>query len=291
MKHIRLLLLFAILISFVTITITMAQSAEATSGYFPLQIGNQWSYTSLFYYVTQTITDTARIHGHLYYRMSGNTSSSSTWFRTSHDSVFVMKHLTDSSESPLYYLNGNVGDTIKLLPGYGCTFGTKTILAGKEDTVSSFFRTYFHCYHFKHITGCIDGGMYDSWLAKDVGLVQYQQEDFNGLFTYNLDSSTILTSIKSTTADANITSYLLFDNYPNPFNPQTTLSYRIKKSSHVTLAIFDLTGKEIVQLVNQQQALGNYHISWNAEGMPSGVYFAILRTSDFSITRKLILEK
>ena len=103
---------------------------------------------------------------------------SSMWFRTSNDSVFVMKSLKDSSESLLFCFNENVGDTIKLLPGYNCTFGLKTILVSKEDTVSTLLGNYFHCYHFVHITGCVDGGVTDSWFAKGIGKVQYRQVNF-----------------------------------------------------------------------------------------------------------------
>jgi hypothetical protein len=280
---------FAITMLLGSVAVATAEPSDSTSSYFPLQIGDQWTYTSLFNTIIHEITDTARIRGHLYYGMSSN-QSSLIWFRYSNDTVFAIKSISDSAETPLYNLNSNIGDTLTLLSGFGCTFGIKTILASKEDTVPASSGAYIHCYHFKHISGCVDAGMIDSWLARGIGIVQYNEEDFSGMFIYNLYSST-LTSARLTNADVSVSSYLLLNSYPNPFNPQTTLSYHINKSSHVTIGIFDLLGREIVQLVNEQKTLGNYQTLWNAEKMPSGVYFAVLRSNGLSITRKLILQK
>lgn len=85
--------------------------------------------------------------------------------------------------------------------------------------------------------------------------------------------------------------YKLLNAYPNPFNPSTNIEYRIANSGFVTLKIFDILGKEIVTLVNENQTPGNYNIKWNASNYSNGVYFYRLTANSFSDTKKLILLK
>ncbi len=87
------------------------------------------------------------------------------------------------------------------------------------------------------------------------------------------------------------TEYKLSQNYPNPFNPSTTISYSIPQNSNVSLKIYDVIGKEVMSLVNQQQVAGNYEIEFNASNFSSGVYFYKLQSGNFAETRKMILVK
>ncbi|MCB0742584.1 MAG: S8 family serine peptidase, partial [Ignavibacteriae bacterium] len=86
----------------------------------------------------------------------------------------------------------------------------------------------------------------------------------------------------------------LKQNYPNPFNPTTIINYTIPASpisGLITLKIYDVLGKEVVSLVNQQQQPGNYEISFNANNLSSGVYYYQLKAGNFIQTKKLILLK
>jgi len=88
--------------------------------------------------------------------------------------------------------------------------------------------------------------------------------------------------------------YSLGDNYPNPFNPITQISYELPKDSKVELIIYNTLGKEIIKLVNKNQAFGKYNINWNGQNsiggqVPGGIYFYTLRTKDFTKTRKMLL--
>jgi len=84
----------------------------------------------------------------------------------------------------------------------------------------------------------------------------------------------------------------LLQNRPNPFNPVTLISYQLASNSFVSLKVFDLTGKEIQTMVNQQQSAGNYSVSFDASTLPSGIYFYRLITSNgFAQSRKMILLK
>jgi len=83
----------------------------------------------------------------------------------------------------------------------------------------------------------------------------------------------------------------LSQNYPNPFNPTTKINYIIPKSSHVSLAIYNSQGNKIEELVNKTQSEGSYEISWDASGIPSGVYFYKIITKDFTEMRKCLFIK
>lgn len=84
----------------------------------------------------------------------------------------------------------------------------------------------------------------------------------------------------------------LFQNFPNPFNPVTIVSFGIPKKSAVTLKVYDAIGREIVTLVNNEiKAEGYYNIEFNASMMPSGIYYYRLQAGDFADTKKMILVK
>jgi hypothetical protein len=83
----------------------------------------------------------------------------------------------------------------------------------------------------------------------------------------------------------------LLQNYPNPFNPTTEIRFEIGDWGLVTLKIFDVLGREVATLLNEIKHAGDYSVQWNAERIPSGVYFYRLTTGNFSQTRKLLLLK
>jgi hypothetical protein len=81
----------------------------------------------------------------------------------------------------------------------------------------------------------------------------------------------------------------LHQNYPKPFNPATRIPFVVRRSGFVSLKVYDLLGRAVATLVNAVKQSGEYRVEWNAEGMPSGVYFYQLRTDDFVETKKLAL--
>ncbi|MCX7877153.1 MAG: agmatine deiminase family protein [Ignavibacteria bacterium] len=85
--------------------------------------------------------------------------------------------------------------------------------------------------------------------------------------------------------------YSLKQNYPNPFNPLTNIEFDIPKESFVKLIIYDITGREIIRLVNSKLKAGAYRYKWNASDFTSGIYFCKLETAGYSYTRKMILLK
>lgn len=81
----------------------------------------------------------------------------------------------------------------------------------------------------------------------------------------------------------------LLQNFPNPFNPETMVIYRMLKSGDVRLSIYDMTGKEIAVLVDGTVPAGEHAVRWNASHLPSGVYHGRLTTNDRMITRAFLL--
>jgi len=85
--------------------------------------------------------------------------------------------------------------------------------------------------------------------------------------------------------------FTLYQNYPNPFNPITIISYSIPKTSFVKLSIYDLLGREIKTLLNQEKLPGNYKVEFDASSFSSGVYFSRLKVGDYSENKKMVLLK
>jgi hypothetical protein len=92
--------------------------------------------------------------------------------------------------------------------------------------------------------------------------------------------------------DLNLVSdFILNQNFPNPFNPSTTILYQIPNRGDVTLRIFNLLGSEVALLVNETQDAGAYKVEFNARNLSSGIYFYQLKAGSFTETRKLSLLK
>jgi len=110
-----------------------------------------------------------------------------------------------------------------------------------------------------------------------------KQIDFNGSFKF------------SPIRDVSIPSkFALYQNHPNPFNPETTISFELPLSAHITLDIYNMLGQKIVTLVNEKRPAGFQQINWNGKDgaghqVGSGVYFYHIKTDGFEATKKLVL--
>jgi hypothetical protein len=111
-----------------------------------------------------------------------------------------------------------------------------------------------------------------------------------------INSSSVTTGIK--VIGGNIpTEFSLLPNYPNPFNPSTNIRYNLAKQSNVSLAIYNIVGQRVAELIHLQQDAGSYEVRWNAAGISSGIYFyritaiPISGTGAFSSVRKMLMIK
>jgi len=83
----------------------------------------------------------------------------------------------------------------------------------------------------------------------------------------------------------------LFNNYPNPFNASTIINYDLPHAAQVTLAVYDLLGRQIEILVDSHRPAGSHSITWHAENQPSGIYFYRLIAGETIFTKKLTILK
>ena len=140
-----------------------------------------------------------------------------------------------------------------------------------------------------------------SWLTGQSGSVRISNQLWklicaSGYNTGYLNNTEILTDTMSTVKINSVTSELpngfrLMQNFPNPFNPSTAITYQINSAGLVSLKVFDLLGKEVAELVNEFQSPGTYSINFEAGKLNSGVYFYRLRSGDFEDTKRLALLK
>jgi len=102
----------------------------------------------------------------------------------------------------------------------------------------------------------------------------------------------VISSLNENQTGGYVKGHELLNNYPNPFNPRTVISYRLSVISHVELTIYNLLGQPVVALVSGRQAAGSYQVEWDAATFASGVYYYQLRTdAGFMQTKKLVLMK
>jgi hypothetical protein len=104
-----------------------------------------------------------------------------------------------------------------------------------------------------------------------------------------LYAQTTLVSVKGEEQQPN--KYSLSQNFPNPFNPSTTIRYSIKERTFVNLVMYDILGRDVEVLVNQEQDVGSHKINFNAGRYTSGIYFYQLKAGDFVETKKMVLMK
>ncbi|MCI0514122.1 T9SS type A sorting domain-containing protein [candidate division KSB1 bacterium] len=83
----------------------------------------------------------------------------------------------------------------------------------------------------------------------------------------------------------------LFQLYPNPFNPTTTIRFSLLKPGHVTLKVLDLPGRELAILTDRELDAGEHSVNYAANDLPSGVYFVQIKTDALTAIRKAVLVK
>ncbi len=85
--------------------------------------------------------------------------------------------------------------------------------------------------------------------------------------------------------------FILYQNYPNPFNPSTNIKSQVSESGFVSLKVYDVLGKEVATVINEEKPSGSYEIEFDATNLPSGVYFYRLQAGSFIETKKMVLMK
>ncbi|MBI3004883.1 MAG: T9SS type A sorting domain-containing protein [Ignavibacteriales bacterium] len=133
---------------------------------------------------------------------------------------------------------------------------------------------------------------FNSQYSGTYGLVSYGDTTY--ALTVGRGAFALTRSAGTTSAGPSTTSPRIFalqQNFPNPFNPSTTIQYDLPSKAHVRLRVFDVLGREVATLVNEERAAGNHRVSWNAAKFSSGVYFYRIEAGSFVAVRKLLLLK
>lgn len=299
----------------VLISINICSQDTNSAKYFPLKTGNKW-----FYYVTElgyplptysiktlrVLNDTI-VNSKKYFKVQGYPFSNiddTNIVLIRYDSVNgFLKQSTIwapcNYESILFRLSAQIGDTTgECYSGWQhtCLNISDTFLFNQPTNVKAFgyfinghnTASYHHNFlkniglHYISRTSTGNQGIYGR-IGELRGFV------LNGIVYGDTSSVIGISTISGNVPER----FSLSQNYPNPFNPTTKIRFEISgiRAAKTFLSVFDITGKKIAALVNEELKPGTYEVNWEASNFPSGVYFYKLSAGDFSETAKMILIK
>ncbi len=290
--------------------------------YFPLKVGNTFYYKIKMIYppsdsslcITK-ILDTVLLNNKKYFLIKNFIYQGYLHnYKIRYDSSNGNLYRYDSSSSQceyelkLYRLSIPVGDTIgsyccNYLFNQGATFTCngvgKSYLFGDSVSYKQFLSYWSQSYGWDicYTSFSVNFGM--SYIYAQAGGISYSWSaiiyligaNINGI-VYGDTTLTFANRINLTVPDK----FLLYQNYPNPFNPVTKIKFQIpadgrKQTADVKLIVYDILGKEIKTLVNEQLQPGSYEVTFDGNNLPSGVYFYKLQAGNFIETKKMVLLK
>ncbi len=311
--------IFYLIFVFLTIFyLNTAIALDTTSiKYLPLKVGNIWVYSGssatipchgTSWYDRYKITGTTILNGKNYFILqhtivfiTGSCCWSSRLFGSGviridsvSSNIYNNAFCNTSNEKLVDSLSCNLGDT-----AWQCGFPNGTMIYCTDTAAYSVFGRMISS---KVLTF---GGGWDYFetqrYAKDIGLVSYEYH-CGGSYIIGLQGCVIDGILNGDTSMPvgiqNVGSevpdnFSLSQNYPNPFNPVTKIKFSLPSPSKggVKLIVFDVLGREIAVLINEQLSPGTYEAEWDGSKYSSGVYFYKLITADYTETRKMVLVK
>ncbi len=153
-------------------------------------------------------------------------------------------------------------------------------------------------YNLSNNSPCIDAGIVDT---TGLNLPHYDLVGNLRIFDGNGDGNAIVdmgvNEYNSTPVSINenkiavTTKFNLFQNYPNPFNPSTVISFTLSTSQNVMLAVYNMLGEKIAELVNGNMSEGNHSVTFDASNLSSGIYIYRISTDNFASNKKMLLIK
>jgi len=261
----------------------------------PIQLGNVWIYENDASLLRIEVVDTSVIIDSIQYFKVDLNYQLSRLIRLRTDDFYVIKKdsaFPEPLNEKMYYKKNAVpGDTWEVMipglhvPAVYTILGTvptnifDTTVTGKilkEDFESTYW-TYVWTEKFGKLSKKDEHGVIEySLLACVIDGIVYGDTNFTAL--------SVNSNIRELT-------YELFNNYPNPFNPKTSIQYAVGGWQFVTLKVYDVLGNEVATLVNEEKPAGNYEVEFTAKDLPSGIYFYQLRAGNFVETKKMVLMK
>lgn len=294
-------------------TFSIAQTFDDPLKFFPAKNGDMWEYfyydspytdTLQLYSVKDSVDEQGTIHlwqtsefinppmppvliGLNYYKIDTSGNVEGAW---------------DSYRGILYKLNALQGDKW-VLKAYSTTsyemMIVDTVFESTLFGINTLIKRYKQ-YFSNDSTASTGSDIIAKYLGYNLGIVQV--DGLEGLgFLYLRgavinsilygDTTQIITSIFDDRLNHSLNDFIIFQNFPNPFNPSTTIRYQILQDGIVTLKVYDILGSEVAILVNEQKVAGKYEVNFNASKLASGVYLYKLQAGDFVNTKKMILLK
>lgn len=253
--------------------------------YFPLKTGNEWTYITPDGQVTELVTDSIRLAGRASFLFNHFAGISQVVFRNEDNITY---RSMDSVEYAWYKFDADSGQTWQapwgapLPPDHLTSF----YMLGKNELIITPAGRY-KCIHIAHHLG-FDIGTHE-WFAPGIGIVKRELITIYGPRQWDLLSSTT-TDMKSI---PEIKSSLcsLSPNYPNPFNPVTTISFTLVKAAFIALEVMDILGRRIVLLYSGMQAAGEHKVVFDGNQYAGGIYICVLRAEGQKLTTKMTLLK
>ncbi len=274
----------------------LRKSIEDYFNFMPLAVGNRWVYNSCGYYmdynsiypigisyndvVDLSIIGTETIDNKTYYKYSDN-----SYIRIDKNTGVVYKKFDHNSNEELWIdLTAENGDNAPVPHGMIKTiFLRDTLINNIKHKIKDYNYYSLSVQNETLIYGIGLDSLYSSW---DFG---EERRSLRGcLINGVVYGDTTFVGVEK--EEVQVNKYTLEQNYPNPFNPSTIIKYSIKNAGLVTLKVFDLLGREVVTLVNEEKPMGEYSVNFNTnKNLSSGVYFYTLQAGQYKETKKMIL--
>lgn len=252
---------------------------------FPLHVGDRWIYWEYPNYLRKvsTLNDTLMNNGKLYFNINN------VFYRQEGDSVYSFDPSLANKEYLIFNFSASVGDTITEI--HYSEYDTLRIILGSKLNGELFgVKRDSYTFFIDH-TRLIDDEHYLT-VTDSLGITHlsstWYNEYLHGAIINNIQYGNI-TDVKFPNV---IPSYFyLSQNYPNPFNPTTTIRFSIPRYSFVSLKVFDLLGREVVSLINEEMSPGIYSKKFDGSNLTSGIYYYRIQANNFTETKKFIMMK
>ncbi|MBE2255445.1 MAG: T9SS type A sorting domain-containing protein [Ignavibacteria bacterium] len=184
--------------------------------------------------------------------------------------------------------NINVGQ------GGGNTFSPSNVAANVGDTIKWTWVSGFHDVTSNSVPG--GAASFASIQTGTVGFTFIYVVQVVGVYNYECTihsgmngSISVVSGVKQISSIVDV--FELKQNFPNPFNPETKIKFSIPSNEFVTLSVYDLSGKEVANLVKNNLTAGVYEYDFNGANLSSGIYFYTIRAGNFTETKRMILVK
>ena len=212
----------------------------------------------------------------------------------------------------MFFINEKIGWAVGMAIYKTVDGGETWFFQKKLGEYTLFGNTAHDCYFVNENIGWVsgsenmiyttDGG--DTWTDDSTVVNNYYNEYWSSSFFINenigyaLDSGElhktttggIIASVNQDVCNSPAT-FKLLQNYPNPFNSSTTIHFSLPKSEHISLKIYNITGQEVAELMNDIRSAGEHQVQWKAGGLPGGAYLVVLQCGISIETQKLIIQK